>query len=103
ATRWGGVGRARGAPEAEAQPVADRGCVARGRRAVSESVFVQEAPTSGQEFAARPGVTFGREGCDVVLSDPEVSRRHAVLRESETGLAIEDLGSTNGTYVNDER
>jgi pSer/pThr/pTyr-binding forkhead associated (FHA) protein len=49
------------------------------------------------------GTTVGRDDCDVVLTDPEVSRRHAVLVASSDGLAIEDLGSTNGTWVNGER
>jgi hypothetical protein len=70
---------------------------------MSESVLIQESPTPGREYPARAGVTLGREGCDVVLTDPEVSRRHAALRESESGIAIEDLGSTNGTFVNESR
>jgi pSer/pThr/pTyr-binding forkhead associated (FHA) protein len=48
-------------------------------------------------------VTIGREGCDVVLHDPEVSRRHAALRTTPEGPAVEDLASSNGTYVNGER
>src|SRR3954454_1010589 len=66
-------------------------------------MLIQESPTAGPEFPARAGVSLGREGCDVVLHDPEVSRRHAALRESASGLAIEDLGSTNGTFVNEVR
>jgi predicted component of type VI protein secretion system len=45
-------------------------------------------------------VTIGRENCDIVLADTEVSRRHARIVAHAGGLAIEDLGSTNGTYVN---
>ncbi len=37
------------------------------------------------------------------LNDPDVSRRHAVVRRVDEGLAVEDLGSTNGTFVNDRR
>src|SRR3954449_12697811 len=57
----------------------------------------------GREHSLDPGATLGREGCDVNLMDPEVSRRHATIREQGGSLAIEDLGSTNGTFVNDQR
>ena len=43
---------------------------------------------------------FGREGVDVVLSDPTISRRHAVLDRTPTGLVLVDLNSSNGTWVN---
>ena len=39
----------------------------------------------------------------MVLPDPEVSRRHAALRLTGAGPAVEDFGSTNGTFVNDQR
>jgi DNA-binding NtrC family response regulator len=41
--------------------------------------------------------------CDLRLSDPTVSRRHASLELSERGLLVTDLGSTNGTYINEAR
>jgi hypothetical protein len=50
------------------------------------------------------GATIGRSrDCDVVLSDPNVSRRHAELRPRGGGWAIADLGSTNGVSVNGVR
>src|SRR3954471_9164328 len=66
-------------------------------------VFIEERPMEGREIEATPGLVVGREGTDVVLADPEVSRRHAAVREHGDGVAIEDLGSTNGTFVNDRR
>lgn len=49
-------------------------------------------------------VLIGREpGCDLELADDSVSRRHALLRPTEDGFAVVDVGSTNGTYVNDVR
>ena len=46
-------------------------------------------------------VTIGRlPECDVVLGDPNVSRRHAEIRRQGTGFIVVDLGSTNGTRVN---
>ena len=48
----------------------------------------------------RTPVVIGRMStCDVVLADPNVSRRHAELRRDGTDWVVEDLGSTNGTLV----
>lgn len=45
-------------------------------------------------------VVLGRgAGCDVVLDDDRVSRRHAIVYIDGSNAWIEDLGSTNGTYV----
>lgn len=41
------------------------------------------------------------EGCDVVLDDPKVSRRHCELRLTEAGPVLRDLGSKNGTFLGD--
>jgi hypothetical protein len=66
-------------------------------------VFVEEKPREGREVAAAAGAVIGREGTEIVLPDPEVSRRHAAIRIDGDTISIEDLGSTNGTFVNDER
>jgi predicted component of type VI protein secretion system len=66
-------------------------------------VFVEQKPREGREVPATPDAVIGREGTDIVLQDPEVSRRHAAIRVQGDGVSIEDLGSTNGTFVNDER
>lgn len=56
-------------------------------------------PRSGTSL--RRVYVLGRElDCDVVLSDPSVSRHHAVLRRDGRRWLLEDLGSTNGTRVN---
>ena len=44
---------------------------------------------------------LGREpGCDLVVDDATVSRRHATLRLADDGWAIADLDSMNGTWIN---
>jgi hypothetical protein len=49
-------------------------------------------------------LVLGRgQDCDVRLADPNVSRRHAELRQEETSYWIVDLGSTNGMEVNGRR
>jgi DNA-binding NtrC family response regulator len=48
----------------------------------------------------RPELTIGiKDDNHLILSDPTVSRYHAVLNESAGGYVIRDLGSTNGTYL----
>ena len=49
-------------------------------------------------------VTIGRSrDCDVVLSDPNISRHHAELRREGNSWAVVDLGSTNGVKLNRRR
>jgi hypothetical protein len=49
-------------------------------------------------------MTIGRShDCDLVLDDPNVSRRHAELSREGDGWAVADLGSTNGITVNGSR
>lgn len=48
----------------------------------------------------RAGLLIGRrEGNDLLIADASVSGRHALVRPTDDGLAVEDLGSTNGTHV----
>lgn len=54
------------------------------------------------ELPMRQFVIGREEQCDLDLSDPDVSRRHAVINPTDDGFVINDLGSTNGTFVNDE-
>src|SRR3954469_12018730 len=49
-------------------------------------------------------VLVGREDdCDVILTSPRVSRRHARIWSQGGRFGVEDLGSLNGTYVNRRR
>lgn len=66
-------------------------------RGVSGDSFGRVVPLQGR-------MTVGRgEGCDIVLEATEVSRQHAALEVAPEGVVVEDLDSSNGTFVNGER
>jgi EmrB/QacA subfamily drug resistance transporter len=67
---------------------------------------VSGGPDAGLSLAVAAGVVLGRGAdADVVLRDPggKLSRRHATIRLDRGLPVIEDLGSTNGTFVNGKR
>ncbi len=68
-------------------------------------LIVRTGPNPGTVFELTKEVTmFGRDVTnDVVVSDAEVSRQHSRLTRTPAGYVLEDLGSTNGTFVNGER
>ena len=68
------------------------------------SLFVIQGRDQGRRFELVDSVLrFGREaGNDVQLRDSEVSRRHAEFRREGDNIVVVDLGSSNGTYVNDQ-
>lgn len=69
------------------------------------SLAVILGANAGQIFPlSRPRVVMGRgAGCDLQLSDSEVSRQHAMLEIRGDEATLTDLTSTNGTYVDGVR
>lgn len=77
-----------------------------GRGPVGGAVLlVVGGPDAGRSVPLPPGVhDVGREaGVAVLLDDPEVSRAHVRLHVDPDGVRAEDLGSSNGTYVDGRR
>ncbi|MCX7681686.1 MAG: FHA domain-containing protein [Anaerolineae bacterium] len=71
----------------------------------SARLVMSQGPQPGEAFTLdKDVVTLGRAPTnDIVINEPQVSRQHArILRQGNT-LVIEDLGSTNGTFVNGMR
>jgi pSer/pThr/pTyr-binding forkhead associated (FHA) protein len=68
-------------------------------------ITVQKGPQPNQIFdLALDQLTIGRSSAnDVTITDPEISRKQARFVKQGTDYAIEDLGSTNGTFVNERR
>ncbi len=66
---------------------------------------VEQGPTPGKEYLlSQPPAILGREAaCDISIANDQVSRRHARISLEGAAHVIEDLGSSNGTFVNGER
>jgi hypothetical protein len=57
---------------------------------------------SGIAYDLSEGATLGRGDVEIQLDDPFASSRHARISRQGRTMVIEDLGSTNGTYLNEE-
>jgi FHA domain len=69
------------------------------------SLVIHEGAGAGSEHPVDGELILGREpaSADVVIDDLGVSRRHARVLTEDAAVIVEDLGSSNGTYVNGER
>ncbi|OLD64587.1 MAG: hypothetical protein AUI47_05230 [Acidobacteria bacterium 13_1_40CM_2_68_5] len=66
------------------------------------SLAVLQGKDSGRIFLIdKPRMILGRGEADIVLNDTEISRQHACIEIHGSRVVLKDLGSTNGTFVND--
>src|SRR5262249_23735317 len=68
-------------------------------------LIVIKGADEGKQFTLTgPAHSVGRAaGSPVRLTDPEVSRRHAEFRQADDGYRVVDVGSANGTFVNNRQ
>lgn len=68
------------------------------------SLAITEGPNAAMVFRIeKPRVTIGRKNADIEIDDRESSRNHAALEVRDGHFFLEDLGSSNGTYVEGRR
>jgi pSer/pThr/pTyr-binding forkhead associated (FHA) protein len=75
------------------------------REAVAPRLVVERAPghSPGMIYDIDDGAVLGRgEAAEIRLEDPFASSRHARVSRQAGAVVLEDLGSTNGTYLNEE-
>jgi pSer/pThr/pTyr-binding forkhead associated (FHA) protein len=74
------------------------------RKGAGHLVIVAPAEQKGRSFELNGELTVGRAaGCQVALEDNYVSQLHARVFARDGTIWVEDLGSTNGTYLNEQR
>ena len=71
----------------------------------SYRLIVRRGPQPNQIYElSKDTISLGRDITnDIVINDPEVSRHHGRLIRGGGGYTMEDLGSTNGTFINGQR
>lgn len=68
------------------------------------AVSVTNGPLKGKVFPfSKPRMVLGRADADIVIDDPEISRKHCAVEVYADHALLVDLGSTNGTFVDDNR
>src|SRR5687767_14159434 len=71
---------------------------------VAESNAILIKVGNSREIQVKQETVLGRQAeCDVLLTEGHTSRRHAKLVQAEDGYWLEDLGSSNGTFINGNR
>jgi DNA-binding NtrC family response regulator len=67
-------------------------------------LLVKDGPDKGARVKISVSLVIGSEaGCGLTLADPTVSRSHAEVSRTAEGYLLQDLGSTNGTFLNGVR
>ena len=67
-------------------------------------LVAQSGQLAGQRWQLKHRMIIGRDStCDIVIPDRQISRHHARITPTSTGVLLEDLGSKNGTHWNGHR
>ena len=80
---------------------ASRRPVAKGKHAPPVLRLIAPPELKGRTYPLAEEITLGRAaGCQITIEDTYASQLHARVFQREGQVYVEDLGSTNGTYLN---
>jgi len=67
-------------------------------------LVLEPTEKAGAEYILESEISIGRSSsCQIILQDTFISQLHARIMKTPQGVVVEDLGSTNGTYLNNEK
>src|SRR6478609_2426419 len=67
-------------------------------------IIIRGQPQGHRYFLTQPEMTIGRDPTtEIAPADQSISRRHAKIHQVDNQVTITDLGSSNGTFVNDKK
>ena len=67
-------------------------------------IIIRGAPQGHRFFLTQPEMSVGRDpAADITVADQSISRKHALIKRLGERTQLTDLGSSNGTFVNDKR
>jgi pSer/pThr/pTyr-binding forkhead associated (FHA) protein len=94
----------RRAPRSTPAPTPARPPARRSKKPTSRVTVIEGENHKGKSFDVGDELLIGRaDKCRIVLDDAYVSQMHARIFARDDAVMVEDLGSTNGTYVNRSR
>jgi pSer/pThr/pTyr-binding forkhead associated (FHA) protein len=90
---------------AAAAPKAPKEPKTKGRkRPATQLLIIEPAQMRGHAYPMAAQLTVGRSAnCQITIDDTFVSQVHARISQRDASVTVEDLGSTNGTFVNGNR
>lgn len=67
-------------------------------------VVISGRPLGKSFYLTKEAMILGRDlTADISIGETSISRQHTAFEKSENGISVKDMGSTNGTYVNDQK
>ena len=94
----------RSTPARAPAPSPSRAPKSKNKKSPTRAAVIEGEAYKGKSFSLGSELTIGRaDKCSLVLDDAYVSQMHARIFPRGDQIVVEDLGSTNGTYLNRQR